>query len=84
MDTGSKETGSGFRWQEEIAAHDELDCILDELSTRKQEGRKDDGQENKPDTVDLCSRSAYFGKGTWWLDRWLGRGSAIDTMDTDS
>ena len=29
MDTGSKETGSGFRWQEEIAAHDELDCILD-------------------------------------------------------
>ena len=36
MDTGSKESRSGFKGQEEIVAHDESDSILDELSTKKQ------------------------------------------------
>ena len=68
IDIGTKESGSGFRGQEESAAHEELDIILEELSTSKQEDRKD-GQEKEPATVDFCSSSAYFGGGTWWLDR---------------
>ena len=41
IDIGTNESGSGLRGQEESAAHEELYCILEELSNRKQEDRKE-------------------------------------------
>ena len=54
----------------EFEAHDELDSILD--SMKIQDDRKQEGYEMEHGTsTDLCSRKAYYGGGTWWLDRWI-------------
>ena len=74
MDEVRVEPGEGFRGDEEWAAHAELDEILGLSGGRCQD---DMGTEVR---IDKCNREAYYGGGTWWLDRWLqGRPEIIAT-----
>ena len=71
--------GSGFSGQEESEAHEELDSILDSIKPGFK--RKQEVQEMESGTsTDLCNSLAYYGGGTWWLDRWLSRSSACGAI----
>ena len=66
------EPGEGLSGDEEWIAHTELDEILGLSRVGCHEdmvdGVRDDSGGGR---IDKCSRKAYYGEGTWWLDRWL-------------
>ena len=66
------EPGEGLSGDEEWIAHAELDEILGLSRVGCHEnmvdGVRDDSGSGR---IDKCSRKAYYGEGTWWLDRWL-------------
>ena len=90
LDFSNMNYGQRFVKDEEKEAHMELDIWLEdhEVSRRQEDG----GQEERmklelriPDG-DLCNSGAYFGEGTWWIDRWvlkMDKGVATDSAKTE-
>ena len=71
METKMTET-PGFEEDEEMAAHVELDLLLDSLEpSRKNEDRMETEDEVIDVDDDKCDKTAYCGQGPWLLDRWL-------------
>jgi hypothetical protein len=71
METKMTET-PGFEEDEEMAAHVELDLLLDSLEpNRKNEDRMETEDEVIDVDDDKCDKTAYCGQGPWLLDRWL-------------
>ena len=72
LDNALVVSGSGFECEEEGTAHAEIDSWLDYLQNRSQ--GEDCGGGDQEDVVgvvvDKYSSVAYYGGGTWWLDRW--------------
>ena len=63
-----------FSGDEELVAHAELDEILGLAPDRCHEYMVTEVRDEHGDggvRIDKCRKEAYYGGGTWWLDRWL-------------
>ena len=64
--------GEKFQEGEEELAHMELDTIMVRLCGRGKDDRKQNNLEKtQDDQEDIFNWMAYYGGGTWWLDRWI-------------
>ena len=76
LDEVHMECGEKFLGNEELIAHEEMDRLLSSLQDVEQSAEQAGVNEDRVGVSedrdgDGIDKEAYFGAGSWWMDRWI-------------